>query len=378
METTGLYVHVPFCTGKCNYCSFYSVAPTEEQLVRYLHALEKEANLVFHEYFDPVRPRLESIYIGGGTPTRLEESQLEQLALTLRKFCLPTDGVEYTVETSPETTTAGKLAVLRRAEVNRMSLGVQSFDDERLAALGRRHRAEDSRRSVREIRSAGIEDLSIDLIYGTPDQSLAAWRWELERAVELGPEHVACYELTLEAGTPAWLWRDRMPEEGLLIEMYYLAEQVLSAGGYRHYEISNYARPGYESWHNLRYWHNLSYIGLGPSAAGYLGGVRYTNVADLEKYDTMLLSRGHRPVESAERPAGLLLAGETAMLNLRMRRGIDRREFMGRTGFDPFAIFAERLDRLREAGLIETDSNHIRLSRKGLVLSNEVMAEFLP
>lgn len=377
MESTGLYVHVPFCARKCFYCAFYSIPPTSERVRRYLAAVDREAKSTMDTFFPAGAPPLETIYIGGGTPTCLAGDALDTLLTIIRDRFTRTDACEFTVETSPETTTGEKLTVLAGAGANRISLGVQSFNDRLLRQIGRRHTTADTVRALRDIRAAGIDEVNLDLIYSLPQQRLKHWQEDLDRAVDANPPHLACYELTVEPGTPFHDDTHR-GDEDLTIDMYYHAKDRLEHAGFEHYEISNYARPGHQSRHNVRYWRNRPYLGLGPAAAGFIDGTRRTNVADLDAYTHRLLEADTLATEITETPRGLHLAGETAMLNLRMIRGIDRHEFKRVTGFDPFDVYADQIDKLRAAGLIDTDEQTIHLSRKGLVLANEVMAEFLP
>lgn len=380
MRRVGLYVHVPFCTGKCFYCSFYSVPVRDEGVRRYLLALSSEVERIIESEFLGEAPGLESVFIGGGTPSCL---QVDQLAELMRIVCdgfevLP--ACELTVESNPETLTAEKVDVLVRAGVNRFSVGAQSFDDKLLARIGRRHKRVDTVRALDRIRSAGIVNINIDLIFGLPGQGLEGWRADLQAALDLGVEHLACYELTYEPGTVIQMEKCTAdgPDDELLVRMYYLTKDMLEGAGFEHYEISNYAKAGFICRHNIRYWRNGEYIGLGPAGAGYIRGRRYTNAADLDAYCFSLLERDELPARSAEELHGVALAGETAMLNLRMAGGIERNEFLRQTGFDPFALYADQIARIVDAGLIEATADHIRLTRKGLILANEVIAEFLP
>lgn len=377
MRQIGLYIHVPFCTGKCDYCSFYSITPTAGQVRRYFEALRCELDLIRERYFGSQTPTLSSVFIGGGTPTWLEPQPLAELMAIVHRHFILTDDCEVTSETSPETVEPEKMLTLVQAGVNRVSLGAQSFHDDLLTRIGRRHCRADIFLALKHIRSAGISNINMDLIFGLPGEDLAAWEEDVRTAVDQGPVHLACYELTYEPGTP--LANRQVPklDEDVLIRMYYQTKDMLESAGFEHYEISNYARPGFKCRHNLRYWRNQDYIGLGPAGAGYLGKTRYNNVADLDKYCSDLLEEHKLPIATLEQRRGLQLAGETAMVNLRTSEGIVRDEFIEQTGFDPFIIYAETLDRFCRAGLLEIVENRIRLSRSGLILSNEVIAELL-
>jgi len=379
MEDVGLYIHVPFCSGKCHYCEFYSEVAKPEDVARYLRALRQEAGWRARMLEEASSPRIASVYVGGGTPTQLSERELHELLATVRDVFKPGDDCEVTVEANPESVTEAKLVALVGGGVRRVSLGVQSFQDVFLARLGRRHRASDAERAIGLIRRAGVPRLSLDLMYALPGQSVEQWQGDLRRAVGFGVEHLSCYELTIEheaararLGAPAEDVR-----EGLAADMFYLADDYLCGCGFEHYEISNYARLGCRSAHNMRYWRNEPYLGLGPAAAGYWLGERSVNVANLDAYCRWVIDEGRLPVDFRERLEGKSLAGETAMLALRTSDGIDREEFLARTGLDPFAVYAEPIARLTEAGLLEVSRRRIALTRRGMALSNEVMAEFL-
>jgi oxygen-independent coproporphyrinogen-3 oxidase len=373
-EPTGWYFHVPFCAAKCRYCDFYSV-PLEAGLVaRYVDAVRRELSIR-----DPHRPAA-SIFVGGGTPTVLPERALAAL-LTLAEAAAAS-GIEYTVEANPASTAELKLRTLRQFGVNRLSLGVQSFHADELGVLGRIHDPDEIVSAFTAARSAGFDNISLDLIYGVPGQTLDRWGESLRRAVDLGPEHLSCYALTYEAGTPLARLRDDGAiapcDEEIEAEMYETAVEQLSLAGYEHYEISNFARPGRRCRANMIYWKNREYLGIGPSAVSYLGGVRRRNSPDVRRYIEVMHGDPGEVVVEEETLSPEALACETAMQMLRLTEGIDVEEFRTRTGYDAGELFAEQIARFVGDGLLGVSSTSIRLTRRGLLLANRVMAEFAP
>lgn len=373
-EPIGWYFHVPFCAAKCRYCDFYSV-PLEAGLVAsYADAVRRELSTR-----DPRRP-VTSIFIGGGTPTVLPERALEML-LTLAEGAAAS-GIEYTVEANPASTADLKLRTLRRFGVNRLSLGVQSFHADELGVLGRIHDPDQIVSAFAAARSAGFDNISLDLIYGIPGQTSDRWGESLRRAVDLGPEHLSCYALTYEAGTPM----ARLREEGAIIpcdeeveaEMFETAIEQLGRAGYEHYEISNFARPGRRCRANMIYWKNREYLGVGPSAVSYLGGVRKRNLPDVRHYIKAMHGNPDEAVVEEETLSPEARVRETAIQMLRLTEGIDVEEFRTRTGYDPGELFAEQVACFVGEGLLGVSPTSIRLTRRGLLLANRVMAEFAP
>jgi oxygen-independent coproporphyrinogen-3 oxidase len=317
----GLYVHVPFCGSKCLYCDFYSETRLSD-LSAWLEALGQEM-LIYRGLFAP----FDTLYIGGGTPTVLGEDQLGQLfEMTCRSFAFTGDP-EITVEANPNDITAGKLAVLRECGVNRISLGVQSFDDHELSFLQRRHTACEAEQALELIGKSGIENLAVDLIYGIPGQTMEGWINSLEHAIAFRPAHVSCYQLTVAGGTPLHEMQGRgevrMPgeDEG---ECFFLAtEQCLGDAGYLHYEISNYARGETNvSRHNSKYWRHAPYLGLGPSAHSFREGRRWWNCRSVAGYCSAL-GEGRAPVSGEETLTPEQLELESLCLGLRTIGGVD-------------------------------------------------------
>jgi oxygen-independent coproporphyrinogen-3 oxidase len=376
----GVYIHIPFCVSKCHYCDFYSVglgSPGGEEggwVEAYLSALEQEI-----DYWSG-RVRGRTLYVGGGTPTFLPTDPLTSVIRRAREAFAVPEGAEITVEANPGTADESRFAALREVGVNRLSLGVQSFDDELLAFLGRVHRAADAVRAFRQARAAGWANVSLDLMFGLPRQSLQKWEDSLQQVVNLEPEHVSLYGLGVEEGTPLAEWvaagREVLPPEEVEAEMYGRAIDLLEAHGYERYEISNFARPGYACLHNDIYWRNEPYLGLGAGACSYLGGERTGNVRDVGQYIANL-RQGRRPVAERERLPRRGQMGETMMLGLRRAAGVDGARFRERFGDPPEAAFAEELEKLVQAGLLTTDGTHWKLTRRGLFLANQAFLEFV-
>jgi oxygen-independent coproporphyrinogen-3 oxidase len=379
MIRTGLYIHVPFCSGKCWYCDFYSICGSTDEIENYLQTLEREILLIQSQSLRGETIELETIFIGGGTPTTLEADQIKRLGEIIDEHFRRTPDCEFTMEANPETVNPVKARAIRDIGVNRLSIGTQTFDPGLLRAIGRRHTREQTIRAVDTARDAGIRNISLDLIYALPGQTIEQFEMDLTTAMTLEPEHLSCYGLTLEPGTKLYetMYPRSDDDEQLNVRMFHLAHDFLTATGYEHYEISNYAKPGRQCRHNVRYWRNQEYLGLGPAAAGFVHRKRYKNVGDVGQYCETIRTQGRRPIESEEHLEGMAFAGETAMLNLRTSRGIVRGEFLEQTGYDPFSLFAEPIRKFVELGLLEVCEDRIFLSVRGLMLSNEVAAEFL-
>jgi len=369
----GWYVHLPFCRSKCGYCDFYSLPTIPGLLDGFVRSITLEMAIR-----DPGR-RVETAFIGGGTPTELPAGSLDAvLAAMAERVGRP---AEWTVEANPASGKATVFEMLRRRGVDRLSIGAQSFDARELRFLERIHGPDDIGAAVRAARRAGFENLSLDLIYALPGQSLDSWRTTLGRAVDLGVEHLSCYALTYEDGTPLARLRQQggiTPcDESLEIDMFELTIEQLSAAGFEHYEISNFARPGRRCLANLVYWQNREYVGFGPSAVSYLDGVRTKNVPDVHRYVELMPAGADAIVVERERLGLRRRACETAVQMLRLTDGIDTERFRSMSGFDAHTLFAEPIHRFSGAGLLSSTEGAIRLTPRGMLLANRVMAEFL-
>lgn len=382
MAGLALYLHIPFCVRKCRYCAFVSL-PLEgntdaKALIRdYLRALCTEiqttASLAGGE-------TVGSIYFGGGTPTLLSSSDLASLLEEIGKHFNCTADLEISVEANPGTVSPASLRELRNAGVNRLSIGAQSFNLEELRLLGRIHDPGAIYSAFFAARDAGFDNLNLDLIYGIPGQTLEGWYASLEKAVELHPEHLSVYGLSLEEGTPlaeeVAAGRLRPCPEEMQVAMWESTERFLGAAGYERYEIANYSRSGWQCRHNLTYWRNHPYLGLGAAAHGYFNGIRYANHADLGAYIRSSLS-GRLPRAWEERQTPERDRSDTVIMGLRLTRGISCSEFRRRFGCSLEDVFGGELAVLKQEGLIGEDSDYIYLTDRGRLLANYVLAYFV-
>jgi oxygen-independent coproporphyrinogen-3 oxidase len=367
------YVHIPFCAHHCGYCDFAVAVGQNARVDAYLDALEAEVALLGEPR--PVR----TLFVGGGTPSHLSPPDLRRLLGMLARWLLLEAGGEYTFEANPDSLTAEKIALMAEAGVNRVSLGAQSFDAASLAVLERTHRPDEVARAVERLRPA-IESVSLDLIFGVPGQTPGRWRADMERALELSPDHVSTYGLTYEKGTRLWKQRRSgrlmsLGEEDELA-LYELAIDTLEAAGFEHYEVSNFARPGRRSRHNQVYWANHAYWGFGMGAARYIGGRREMNTRSLDEYISRLLY-GRPATQSSEELPPLERARETMAVQLRRMEGINRASFAEQTGHDLDAVAGPHLPALVEQGLLLDDGASVRLTRLGKAVADGVIERLL-
>lgn len=368
----GIYVHIPFCVRKCHYCSFNSIPYEKETSIKYLDALSLEISS------SPV-VEATSIYVGGGTPTVLPARGLYSLIDTLRERFKAGGSVEFTLEANPGTLEGLDFSAIRSGGVNRISLGVQSFDPTELRALGRVHGASDVGRSVRKVLAAGIDNINLDLIYSLPGQDMGSWRRSLEEAVSLGPAHISLYDLSLEAGTHLYsefkAGRVVLPPETVQVDMYLHAVDYLFKAGYLRYEISNFAKPGNECRHNLGYWSADPYLGLGAGACSRLGSERTVNIGEVREY-LAAINSGRSAVESREELTPEAIEREFIMLGLRKAGGFGLDEYLRRFGQDFTVVHGEEADRLVRAGHMRLEGGRASLTIKGVLASNAVIREF--
>lgn len=363
----GLYVHIPFCRQKCSYCDFYSLPHSEEKMDAYTAALVRHLEEVAPQ---AAAHQADTVYIGGGTPTCLGASRLKAILQTIRKRYDVSRDAEITVEANPDSACDVKaLRTLRRAGVNRISLGVQSADDDLLLRIGRIHTFDQVRQAAEAVRRAGIRNLSMDLIYGLPGQTLDHWLDTLAEVLVLNPEHISCYGLKLEEGTPLYLRRaqETFPDDDQQAEMYLCAVELLAQHGYEQYEISNFARPGFVSRHNLKYWHMDEYAGFGPGAHSDMGGVRFAYIRDIDRYIA-----GQLVLSESETGETLARDFEYVMLSLRTAEGIDRACFE-RTYRQRFAPLDALFRRYESAELAQPTEKGWRLTPRGFLVSNSII-----
>ena len=371
----GLYIHIPFCKSKCVYCDFYSLPNAEREMNRYTSAVCRHLT----ETAPQAAAHLaDTVYFGGGTPSYLGPRRLQKILKTVRKHYRIAPDAEVTLEANPDSVGDWrKLRALRKAGVNRISLGVQSADDKELQALGRPHTYAQAVDAVGAVRRAGIRNLSLDLIYGLPGQTLALWQRTLNRAAALEPEHLSCYGLKVEEGTPLWDRREGLdlPGDDAQADMYLWTVERLAALGYAQYEISNFAKPGFASRHNMKYWTLGEYAGFGPGAHSDLGDVRYAYVRDLDAYCRGIKSGGSILAES-ERIPPRERDLEYLMLGLRTTQGIAQREFENRFRLS-FAPIEEELKKFLSSGHAVQSGGRWHLTPEGFLVSNQIIGRVL-
>lgn len=362
MRHSGLYIHIPFCRRKCRYCDFASYAGQETLIEPYLKALCSEAASYRGERFD-------TLYIGGGTPSLLTINQLEELFLIIVQNFGQLDAfAESTIEANPESLSAEKLHFLRQCGVNRLSIGLQSFDDAVLQRIGRVHTRKVFLQAYEAARHAGFDNISVDLIAGLPGQTQAQFIEGVEGLVVLGPEHISVYGLQIEPGT-AFAREGVRAEEDLLRAELEQIHNLLPQKGYRHYEISNFARAGKESCHNLNYWQNGAYLGLGVCAASYQAGVRRSNTPDLQTY-IQKISSGETPTVFSEQLSGKAREGESILLGLRQLGGVRLTPVQQE-------MFAQEIKEIVSRGLVEQKGDLLQLTTEGLFLANQAFMAFV-
>lgn len=405
-----LYVHIPFCETKCPYCDFNTYSRIEPMLPSYLEALRLEIEI----WGDMLRsPLLSTVFFGGGTPSYIPVEGLNSILNTVASSFNISEGVEITLESNPGDLNESTLRNYLDAGVSRLSIGVQSFNDQMLKLLGRRHTSDQAVQAFEAALKAGFTNVSIDLMYGLPYQTMETWSETLNTVKQLDPHHISLYALTLEEGTPMenWVASGRMtdPDPDLAADMYLLAEDRMDSLGYCHYEISNWSKPGFQSEHNLTYWKNLPYLGVGPGAHSYISDCRFQNIRSPREYITRLEvesreNRGSRygfsesvsndldinydasevvsfiesvpVVEKMELVDNNLEMAETMMMGLRLSDGINLDNFAYRFGISPDKVYGIIIDQFVSDGLLEIQSGCIRLTGKGRLLGNEVFSSF--
>ena len=377
-RSAGLYLHIPFCRSKCGYCAFVSL-PCRRPSSAYLEALLIQAAQLADLPWSRERVFF-TIFIGGGTPTIYDAATLTRLLGRLRELFRIAPDAEISLESNPNTLTPQGLRQLRREGYNRLSMGVQSFNSELLRIMGRSHRGDQASRAVKWAKEAGFSDINLDFIYGLPGQSAAALRDDLEQALELVPTHLALYQLTLEEGTPMAGAVDSaelvLPHDDEVAEMEQGARLLLAGAGYQHYEISNYSLPGRQCRHNLNYWQNGSYLGLGAAAVSSLSGLRISNVSSPGRY-RRLLEAGLAPYAHAE-ALGLGAAfRETVVMGLRLRDGVDVEALRRRFGISPEECYGETIAQLEQSGLLKITPGRLVLTERGFDLANQVLCHLV-
>jgi len=395
-EPAGLYVHIPFCRTKCRYCGFYSEPIKNHAPRRLISAIiteltEKRGQPALSNIEG--EPFFKTIYIGGGSPSCLPAKQLFQLIGEITSRCPKPE--EFTIEINPGQVNKDTLNQLHTAGVTRISIGAQSFNSEELIFLGRKHSVADIGRAVRSAKEAGFDNIGLDLIFAIPPSTslpsttletgraggstLKSWKHSLRSAIDLGVQHISAYALTYEEQTPL----QKAVETGEVTpvneetdrQMYDMTIDELEKAGFKQYEISNFAKPGFECRHNLNYWANTPYLGIGPAAGSYWQGKRTLNIADIKKY-IEAIEQGKNVTAESETPDNIQVACETAVLNLRRRCGIILDEFKKQTGFDAAKLFAEPIGKYKKLGLIRTTGKRLYLTRNALPIADSVLCDF--
>jgi len=373
-----VYLHIPFCSTKCYYCDFTAYRLDRQPVEEYLVALAAEM-----KYWTQLVPpeTIETIYLGGGTPTVLTPKQMEQLLVAIRRtFPKLSPKIEWTVEANPESTSKELLSVLKAGGVNRISFGAQTFHPQLLQVIGREHGVADIVQSVEWAREVGIENISLDLMYGLPQQTVDDVADTLEKTIALKPKHISAYSLKIEKGTRFYQMERKqqlaLPSHEEEYEMYQLIRERLLQAGYQQYEISNFALPGYESRHNSTYWLNEEYYGFGVGAHGYVNDIRYANITGIQAYLNRV-NNGERPI-AEEHCVSLEESMENFMiLGLRLLKGVQKHQFAKRYGKTIDKVFGSVIKSLVKQKLIEEKQGTLALTEKGLMFGNEVFASFL-
>ena len=375
MRLLELYIHVPFCVKKCAYCDFLSGPSDEKSRERYVELLCEEIQVCrgkVEEY------QVSTVFFGGGTPSVLQGEQIKRIMETLRKvFVFETDA-EISMEMNPGTVTSEKLVAYREAGINRLSIGLQSVQDEELKLLGRIHTYDEFLHSYELARKAGFENINIDLISAIPGQTVSSWAETLKTIVELEPEHISAYSLIIEEGTPFFekygegFGQEMLPSEDEEREMYRQTKQILHEAGYERYEISNYAKEGRECRHNIGYWERAPYLGFGIGAASLFEETRSANPSNIEEYRTSFEKKFQAEKLSVEEQIE-----EFMFLGLRMMKGISKQKFAEAFGKEIEEIYGKQIERLKKAELLEENDDRIYLTEKGIDISNSVFVEFM-
>ena len=378
MKPAGIYIHIPFCRSRCSYCDFATGLYENSLADRYVDAVVSEITRASHHVDHRM---VDTIYFGGGTPSLLTPAQVDKLMKTVGQHFTVDPFAEITMEMNPGTVTVEDLRELRRLGINRASFGAQTFDDAELAKLGRCHNTADTLRTFQDLRSAGFDNVSFDLIAGLPGQSLARWEQNVSRALELAPEHLSFYLLEVHASTPLAEHIKRgiqpAPDDDLAAVMYESMLEQAEAAGYKHYEISNLCRPGLESRHNLKYWTAEPYFGYGCSAHSFDGFMRrWSNIRDVKEY-VSAIQQGASPVVEQRDLTVADTRAEAVFLGMRLMSGVDTKQYQRLFGINLREEFSDDIARFEEAGLLALEGDMMRLTRAGALLSNEVFAAFV-
>lgn len=372
-----VYIHIPFCTNKCFYCDFNSYVLKDQPVMDYLQALDREMEMTVKNTPPGV---IKTIFVGGGTPTVLKPDEMAYFLKSVRKhFPLWDENIEFSMEANPGTTDKDKLEVMKAGGVNRVSFGVQAFQNDLLSGIGRIHNVDDVYRSLENARAVGLHNLSIDLMFGLPNQTVEMLGESIRRALELGLPHYSIYSLKVEENTLFHTLFNKnklpLPSEEDELEMYLLLMSTMEAAGYNQYEISNFAKPGMESKHNITYWRNEDYYGLGAGAHGYAKRQRHINIKGVNPY--IEASRSGLPRLDAFAISEQEAMEDFMMVGLRMRTGVSDQDFQAQFGRPMIEVFTKSLNKMLHVGLLEQDGDIYRLSKQGILFGNDVFGEFV-
>jgi oxygen-independent coproporphyrinogen-3 oxidase len=375
MKRAGLYIHIPFCRAKCTYCDFYSVADRDEQIPGFIDALIQELN---NTKINTTEWIIDTIFIGGGTPSLLSPDDLQQILGVVQKVFSIDSWAEITLEANPGEAPGNKLIGFLEVGINRLSIGAQSFNKNALQFLTRIHSAEDIFKTFESARNSGFENINCDMIYNIPGQSVDDWKKDLSKIIELSPEHISVYSLTVEKGTPLFKeihsGRIKMPFESVTMKMLRWANMHLNNSGFRQYEISNYALQGFECKHNLHYWKIEPYFGFGPSAHSFDGEKRWSNISNLDQY-VRSIRNNRSPIQHTSVITDLTLANEMIGFGMRMNAGIS----LNQLPFQYRSALSQKINSLGSqwAGMIIQESNRIRLSERGMLYADALAVELM-
>jgi len=376
-NTLGLYIHIPFCKSKCYYCDFNSFAGRENTVYPYFQALKNEIEVYEKALQDY---KIGTVFIGGGTPSFVDADYILELISNCRMHFDIEPEAEISIETNPGTLSYGKLAAYLDAGINRLSMGMQAWQDRLLKSIGRIHRTDEFIENFELARKVGFSNINVDLIFGLPGQTFNDWVETVNNVIGLGPSHISCYSLKIEEGTvfSDWLSEGKLipVDDELDRQMYHFTIERLTGHGYRHYEISNFSKPGFECRHNLVYWEDRQYIGLGAGAHSYFNGKRYNNTYDLDKYIYYAGKRQFHRENIQEIDINEQIS-EYMILGLRLIQGVNVDKFKEEFGADVFNLFGEKINKLISRGLLEFNEGMLRLTKTGLDLANQVFIEFV-
>lgn len=373
----GLYIHIPFCVKKCKYCDFNSFKLNVDEKRKYLDSLKREMELYKENFEDK---SIDSVFVGGGTPSILNEEEIKILFQNIKNNFQIKDSAEITMECNPGTLTLNKLKTMKECGVNRLSIGLQAVQNNHLEYIGRVHTYEEFEKNYYQAKEVGFENINVDLMYALPNQSKEDWMESLEKVAKLNPTHISAYSLILEENTELFNMYERhefeLLDEDTDIEMYEYTISYLKSNGYNQYEISNYAKKGFECKHNILYWKCENYVGIGVSASGFLNETRYNNLCELDEYEEIIHS-GKKPIEWEEKLSIKDEIEESIFLGLRMNEGIKFKDFYEKYNFNFEEEYKNEIDKLKKMKLIETKDEGMKLTQKGREISNSVFVEFM-